>query len=209
MGMAEAGKASPKMTTEFLSSQPVRLAWTAEGATSMQAKNPKTAMVWRIAARISLSYALVASVCVYVSGRLLVRFADYPPFLSSLQNCKGWLFVAVTALLLYGLSGHFLTRAYALLPTAGPGDTPRTESTRLIPSRWQGARTLLLIFLLLASAIGSMGYLIYAHQRYTLQKAVASELSAIADKQVMAICHWLAERRNNAEFIARDSFIPM
>ena len=157
----------------------------------MQAKNPKTAMVWRVAARISLSYALVASVCVYVSGRLLVRFADYPPFLSALQNCKGWLFVAVTALLLYGLSGHLLTRAYALLPTAGPSDSPRTESTRLIPSRWQGARTPLLIFLLLASAIGSMGYLVYAHQRYTLQKAVASELSAMGVIQSDELTTWL------------------
>src|SRR5512144_3252435 len=100
----------------------------------MQAKNPKTAMVWRIAARISLCYALVASVWIYASDRLLVRFADYPPSLISLQNYKGWLFVAVTVLLLYGVIGYLLTRAYALLPATGPGDTPRTESTRLIPS---------------------------------------------------------------------------
>ncbi len=76
----------------------------------MEAKNPLITRQWRSAVSISLIYALVASVWIYASDVALVRLSDYPSALTSLQTYKGWLFVAVTALLLYGLICHFLAR---------------------------------------------------------------------------------------------------
>ena len=173
----------------------------------MSTKNPTTARAWRVAAWISLSYALVASIWIYASDRLLARLSDYPPALISLQTYKGWLFVAITTLLLYGLIDHLLTREYALRPAAGPSDTLRIESAPLIPSLWQGIRLPVLIFLALAGAISSLGYLVYAQQKHALQTAKAEELRWIADDKAAGIDHWLAERRRNAEFIARDPLL--
>jgi PAS domain S-box-containing protein len=173
----------------------------------MQTKKPKTGLAWWVAALINLGLVLLAGATLYMSDILLTRSAGWSQILSFLKTDRSWEFVGVLALLLYGLIGSLLARGYALPQADKLSDAVRTESISPVPSLWQGIRTPLLIFLLLSSAIGAMGYPICAYQRYALEKAAATELSAITDKKVMAIRHWLAERRSNAEFIARDSLI--
>ena len=55
------------------------------------------------ALRVTLIYALAAVVWIAVSDRVLEAMFDDPHLLSLAQTWKGWLFVAATSLLLYGL----------------------------------------------------------------------------------------------------------
>ncbi len=176
-----------------------------------KAKPKKTTPTCRaVAARISIIYALVAGVWIYASDALLAWFIGSPPKLALFQTYKGWLFVAVTALLLYGLISNALTTARAQPPFGlDRSDLSRLESIPPAPSLWRNARTPFLIFFLLASAIGGIGYLVYTHQKEILQKEKAAELLAIADTKVAEITHWITERRNDVEMITRDPFIAL
>jgi len=55
-----------------------------------------------IALRTSLLYALVAAVWILVSDKVLVALVHDPAMIEEISVCKGWAFVAVTALLLFG-----------------------------------------------------------------------------------------------------------
>lgn len=57
----------------------------------------------RSALRVTLVYALAAALWIAVSDRVVEAMFDDPRLLSLAQTWKGWLFVAVTSLLLYGL----------------------------------------------------------------------------------------------------------
>jgi PAS domain S-box-containing protein len=52
--------------------------------------------------RTSLLYALVAAVWILVSDKVLVAVVHDPAMIEEISVCKGWAFVAVTALLLFG-----------------------------------------------------------------------------------------------------------
>jgi hypothetical protein len=107
--------------------------WLVGEATMMPIKHPK-AKVWRVAAQISLSYALIASIWIYASDRFLAQLADCPPALTAWQTYKGWLFVGVTTVLLYGLLGSLLARALApSLPATGLRDAAEREPITPFP----------------------------------------------------------------------------
>ena len=55
------------------------------------------------ALRVTLIYAVAAATWIAVSDRVVAAMFDDPRLLSLAQTWKGWLFVAVTSLLLYGL----------------------------------------------------------------------------------------------------------
>ena len=55
-----------------------------------------------VALRTSLLYALVAAVWILVSDKVLVALVHDPVIMEEIAVCKGWAFVAVTALLLFG-----------------------------------------------------------------------------------------------------------
>ena len=55
-----------------------------------------------VALRTSLLYALVAAVWILVSDKMLVALVHDPVIIEEIAVCKGWAFVAVTALLLFG-----------------------------------------------------------------------------------------------------------
>ncbi|HXP59531.1 MAG TPA: hypothetical protein VN829_03515, partial [Dongiaceae bacterium] len=55
-----------------------------------------------MALRTSLLYALVAAVWILVSDKMLVALVHDPVLMAEIAMCKGWAFVAVTALLLFG-----------------------------------------------------------------------------------------------------------
>jgi len=55
-----------------------------------------------VALRTSLLYALVAAVWILVSDKVLVALVHDPVIFEEISVCKGWVFVTVTALLLFG-----------------------------------------------------------------------------------------------------------
>ncbi len=55
----------------------------------------------RVALRISVLYAFFAAVWILLSDRILVALVPDPATIGRLSTYKGWVFVAVTALLLY------------------------------------------------------------------------------------------------------------
>jgi hypothetical protein len=123
-----------------------------------------------------------------------------------LRLSRGWLWVAATALLLYGLSGSLMVR-FMLSPQTADSSSTGAVSMVAKPSFWRGAGTPLVIFLVLAAVVEGLGYAIYAHQQGALQEAKGDELVTIADRKAAEISHWLEERRNDAEFIAEEPFL--
>jgi PAS domain S-box-containing protein len=61
-----------------------------------------TGKLSHVALRTSLLYALVAAVWILVSDKVLVALVHDPVVMEEISVCKGWAFVAVTALLLFG-----------------------------------------------------------------------------------------------------------
>ena len=66
---------------------------------------------------------------------------------------------------------------------------------------------LLIIFLLLATGIGTSGYLYYAQQKELLIKETENNLSSIADLKVKQIANWREERLADAENIYNNPLI--
>jgi PAS domain S-box-containing protein len=60
-----------------------------------------------LAPKIALAYAFVSSLWIFFSGQLLHRLVHDPDTLMLLENVKGWLFVLVTAGLLYWTLGTY------------------------------------------------------------------------------------------------------
>lgn len=74
-----------------------------------------------LAARISVAYALIAGVWIYASDTLIAGLTPYVGHATRLQTYKGWLFVAVTALLLYGTIIVAVRRGHWQSPSADDG----------------------------------------------------------------------------------------
>lgn len=66
-----------------------------------------------LAAKIALFYALVAGAWVVLSDSAIEILARDPHELTALQNWKGWLFVAITALILFALVRSVLSAVHA------------------------------------------------------------------------------------------------
>ena len=163
---------------------------------------------WWTAARISLIYLLVAGIWLYVADGLMAQLASRPHLLAILRPYQGWIFIVLTALLIFRMIGNALTAPRVEQPAGYRlDDRSRLAGEPLFPSSWSGLSTPVLIFLLLAGAIGGMGYLVYAYQRDSLQREKQNELLAIADTKVDQISSWLTERRRDVQFIARDPFV--
>lgn len=54
-------------------------------------------------AKVAVLYAAAAGLWIFLSDRLLAAFVGHPLVLTRLQTFKGWIFILVTALILYGL----------------------------------------------------------------------------------------------------------
>jgi two-component system, sensor histidine kinase and response regulator len=133
--------------------------------------------------RVVLFYATFASLWILLSDRAVEWLWTDPTRITLASTLKGWLFVAVTSLLLYGLMRRLLVR---------PGTAP---------ARVAGYRTVLLPLGLFAVAVVAMvvGAMVYTTNRHK-DKEVA-RLQAIADLKTRQIEDWIAERLGDARFV--------
>lgn len=158
-----------------------------------------------LAGRISLGYALIAGLWICASDTLIDEMSTVFGGGERLQMYKGGLFVAVTALLLYGVVLVVGRIARSEAPAEGviataPGEEVRRPWTQqmVVP---------LLIFAALALAIGVAGWLIYMHERASIRSDRNAAISAVADLKVADISRWLDERRSYARLVASDPFL--
>lgn len=157
------------------------------------------------AGSLGIGYALIASLWIYDSDTLVSELS--PSFAGSekLHLYKGWSFVAVTALMLYGTVLILVrkTRAESRLAPATVA-LPKPEE---LPRAWtQHATVPVLIFTALAAAIGLAGVSTYMHERAALRRAKATNISTVADFKVNQIVEWLRDHNSHARLFGSDPF---
>ena len=140
---------------------------------------------------VALVYALFASLWIFGSDWLLGMLVSDPQWLVRIGAFKGWVFVAVTAVLLYLLVGRLVPSApapAAALPAADPG------RLRLSP--------------LLAAGLGivalTSALLWYDHYDRVEHQSV--QLQAAADMRAKQVAGWMQDHLSQARF-ARSSVL--
>jgi len=89
------------------------------------------------ATKIILIYAAFSSLWILVSDSIVGSLFSDPITISRVSVAKGWLFVAVTALLLHGLIRRMQIHAQKSFEGKLAAQTERAESERLIRALYQ------------------------------------------------------------------------
>ena len=87
---------------------------------------------------------------------------------------------------------------------------PREQSVNPTAQRSLGkleGKTPLVVFLVLALAIGAVGYVIFAHLNEAIRQDKYHDLSAVGDLKVGQIVGWLDDRRGDAAATTRDPIL--
>ena len=128
---------------------------------------------------VVLIYALFAAGWILFSDSLVALLLTDPEYVLIASTLKGWAFVGVTSLLLWGLLRKL------------PGDSAQEVEAGSL-------RTVLPPFAFLAlgvTALGAAGVVMTLHERSALE---GRRLEAVADLKVGQITRWLDERRADA-----------
>ncbi|MDP2004855.1 MAG: PAS domain S-box protein [Rubrivivax sp.] len=141
------------------------------------------------ALHIALSYAAASALWILFSDKLLASWVADRGHLALASAVKGWLFTAVTAVLLYGLLRRW--RQDSLEPAAGPGGVSGTR----LPS----LKGPLLAVLLVVGVVTGAG-LAYSINRH--QQAEFDRLQAVAELKSQQLLAWLDERTVDARLVA-------
>jgi hypothetical protein len=168
----------------FVVSRPVQQTW---DLASMHDFDPSARDQDANALRVVLIYAAFAALWILLSDRLVAALFSDPAHILLASMLKGWLFVAITSLLLYGL-----IRGRARNAKVGAGGTPI--------SRRGGFLLAALAILLLAGA--GIGHSIERQREVQL-----TNLHSIAAAKSRQIAAWLTERRGDAELIRGSHYI--
>lgn len=143
--------------------------------------------------RVVLIYAVFASGWILFSDLLVTSVLSDPQAIHRASTVKGWVFVGVTSLLLWGLLRR-LTRSGAA------GVAP--AETRPGLARW---RSLVLPLVLLSIGVVALGYLSVL---FIVKQHRAEEyrrIEAIADLKVGQLAMWVNERQSDALVIERNA----
>src|SRR6185369_1104664 len=135
---------------------------------------------------IAFIYAAFAALWILLSDKAVAWLLSDPTSILMASTLKGWLFVAVTAFLLY-----VLMRRRAPAETAAP----------LAPIRL--SRTPLIVLAILILALTAVGVATTVAQQQEIEVA---RLQTIADLKAQQISNWLKERRGDAEFVQTSTF---
>lgn len=137
---------------------------------------------------VVLLYAIFAALWILLSDQAMEWLFGGTAQLTLVSTLKGWLFVGVTSLLLYGLLQRQFGRVSAVAAPA---------------ARWRPLLRSLALLAALITALTVVGIV------YTFQQQKGKEvarLQAITDLKVRQIADWLGERRGAAEFVRSSTF---
>jgi diguanylate cyclase (GGDEF)-like protein/PAS domain S-box-containing protein len=145
---------------------------------------------FRRAVTITAVYAILAALWIYSSDALLGLLIADASLFTLASTYKGWVFVAVTSLLLYSV----LRAAPAL-----PADRGAAVPLRIWPP--------LLIFALFIGAVGGTGLLVYRSIERGARARAEETLAAVANLKAQQVGDWLVERRDNADRASHSPFM--
>lgn len=136
---------------------------------------------------VVLIYACFSGLWILLSDRVVSWLLDDPELVALANTVKGWLFVAVTSVLLY----------LGLRRQTGGAAEPATSAGRSPRRRWP-------VLLLLGAALGLMvGLAVW--QSYVQERNIArSRLMSIAEARAREIGNWHTERLREATWAQRS-----
>ncbi|MDD5112858.1 MAG: PAS domain S-box protein [Methylobacter sp.] len=137
---------------------------------------------------VVLVYAVFAALWVLLSDQLMQIFITDPERLIWISMLKGWLFVGITTVLLYGLMLRWVGSVDVFT------DIPNT-------SRWFSFPFLLLVVIILLFTVTSV-----INTRTHHKQTEIAKLQAIADLKAIEVIDWLKERQRNVDFVQTSSF---
>ncbi|MBP1626908.1 MAG: sensor histidine kinase response regulator [Holophagaceae bacterium] len=146
------------------------------------------------AIRIAGIYAVVAAVWIFASDHLLGLLVPDPRIMTEVATYKGLGFVAVTALMLYGLVRHALLNK---APEAIPDD--------LLPS--PRAKWPMLGFAILTAIIVATGSLLIHHQKQAFKREELTKLSTLSQFKVQQMDAWVETGIHQNEYAATRSIL--
>jgi len=135
---------------------------------------------------VVLPYAVFAALWILLSDKAVELLFSDPLQVTLVSTVKGWLFVAVTSLLLYGLLQRQLGRS---------------EAKSFLQERGASRRTLILSTTLLVATIGVVTAASITSNLHAQKDKEVARLQAIADLKVRQIADWLKERHGDARFL--------
>ncbi|MRR51796.1 MAG: diguanylate cyclase, partial [Rhodocyclaceae bacterium] len=133
---------------------------------------------------VVLIYAAFAALWILLSDKAVAVLFSDPAHITLASTLKGWAFVAVTSLLLYGLMRRLL----------GADDTRPVAGLRTL---WLPAS--LLAVLIIGLTAGAISYSLEQQEKREIAR-----LQAIADLKTRQIKDWLDERLSDAELISSN-----
>jgi diguanylate cyclase (GGDEF)-like protein/PAS domain S-box-containing protein len=157
-------------------------------------QNLRSIVLGSRALRITLLYAILAAAWIFASDALLGLFVTEPRVFAAIGMAKGWVFVAITAALLY----HVIKSTPSSAPQEAADRERLAESApeELVAfSIWPP----LIIFLVFVAAISVTGFVVYGRIARAARTHAEQTLGAIAELKVRQIRDWMDERHRNAE----------
>ena len=134
--------------------------------------------------RVVVIYAIFAALWILLSDKVVEWWLSSPQALTLVSTLKGWLFIAVTSLLLYGL----LRRRWFGPDTLSNANTP-------------SLRPVLLSLLVLAPLILGLTIASISRTIAEARQTQIARLQAIADLKAQQVADWFEERIRNARII--------
>lgn len=146
----------------------------------------------------ALAYAVLGGIWILYSDAIVEWWFKNPDEIILASMLKGWLFIAVTTLLLYRL----MRRRQAGEGSAALAEVDIEHASRIPLARLRLPFTL---FLLAIVVMGGMA-LRYAYRQH--QEKAYSSLRAIADLKAQQTADWLAERAGDARLLRESPVFP-
>lgn len=137
---------------------------------------------------VVLVYAVFAGLWILLSDQLMQMIVTDPEQLVWISMFKGWLFVCITSMLLYGTMLRWVGSADASL------DVPKA-------SRWFRIPFLSLIIIICLFTATSV-----INTREHQKQTEIARLQAIADLKATEVIDWLKERQRNVDFVQTSRF---
>jgi len=138
---------------------------------------------------VVLIYALFASCWILLSDKLVQIIFTDPDRIILVSTLKGWLFVLVTSLLLYGLMRRWVAGATSSKPVAAK--SRKTD--------W--------IFLLLALVVVIFTCATIFNNLNHHKQAEVAQLDAKIDMKAQQIADWFRQRQNSVDFILTSEYM--